>query len=40
MSGVDLVSYLIHKDKSKIGTINEGVYTRYYSEILLEKNYK
>jgi carbamoyl-phosphate synthase large subunit len=36
MAGVDMVSYLVNKDKSNIGTIKEGIYTRYYEETFVD----
>lgn len=32
MAGVDMVSYLIDKDRSNIKKIREGIFTRYYEE--------
>lgn len=35
LAGVDMVSYLVSHDPKYLGTIKEGVYTRYYEETLV-----
>lgn len=36
MAGVDMVSYLVDKNKNHLGTIKEAIFTRYYEELPID----
>ena len=38
LSGVDIVSYTVTRDIKYLGKLREGIYSRYYEEIEIDKN--
>lgn len=37
MAGVDMISYFVTKEKKHLSHIKDGIYTRFYEEILVDK---
>ena len=38
MAGVDMISHFVTKNKKYLGNIKNGIYTRYYEEVLVARN--